>query len=105
MSEDPAPIKDHGQGDLPPKMQRVPLTCPGCTQSAYLVDAALALRTQTMTRDMLTRTDDRALEPHDGMGLQCPYCGHPLAIAMIFPVVGGGWEIRFRWLAAIAETT
>lgn len=90
--------------EIPPKAQFLPLYCPACQKSAYNVDHAMLGTARSLHPDMIQRTDPNALEPALGYDFDCPYCGNALAIPQISPVIGGGYSVKFRFLAQVGVT-
>ncbi len=92
------------QEPIPPKDQWLPLACPTCNRSAYDMNFAVAGRARSVSPSMFRKTDEKAGDLGLDMILACPYCGLPLAKAEVYPKQGGGWEMRFTWLAIAAKT-
>jgi hypothetical protein len=86
------------------KEQWLPLNCPCCGKSAYDIDIAWLLAARSIMPKMIRASDPKAPELEMGMAAVCPYCKESLGVPRLYAVVGGGWEVGFRWNVEGGET-
>lgn len=82
----------------------VPLACCSCHQSAYDVNIEWLGRSESIEPEMLRKSDPKAPDPAFGRIMDCPYCGGPLGKSEIYPVLGGGFTVKFVFLGEVGRT-
>lgn len=82
----------------------LPLNCPTCMRSAYEVNQPHLQSAESIMPEIFRKTDPGALDMKLNMIVDCPYCGFPLGAPFIYPRMGGGFQVRFRWIIDGAAT-